>query len=134
MANLLKLAERCERLQGPSLDCNHDIYEALGAIRPVYPGMYWTSPGATTKHYDALVPHYTHEMDAAMLLRPAGWSWQLKTAEHHENGYQFECWVSWGPSAYHRISAQAPTPALAICAGWFRARHRDPVSSQKEPS
>jgi hypothetical protein len=71
---------------------------------------------------DDEIPDFSGSIDAAMTLRPAGWSYQLKTAEHHENGFQFECWVSWGPDAYKRISSQAPTEARAISAGWLRAR------------
>jgi hypothetical protein len=128
--DLKELAGACEKAAGKIRTLDGDIFQALG-------GESWDRAyrsaqipcGApekmATEDARYCAPQYTSSIDAAMTLRPAGWSYQLKTSEHHENGFQFECWVSWGPIAYQRISSQAQSEALAICAGWLRAHLRD---------
>lgn len=129
MSILLELAGRCENLKGPSLDLNEAIYEALGAKRPIYPDMYWTSPDGATKHYDALVPRYTHLIDAAMILIPEGYwttldhfcmsdipgktKWRTFLNRHFEIGDR---------DYLQKSLAVALTPALAVCAAALRAR------------
>lgn len=121
-----EMAGACEKAGGQVRALDGDIFEALGgdAWAKAYARAQLPSGAprdVATRDARYCAPQYTASLDAAMTLRPVGWSYQLKTAEHHENGFQFECWVSWGPTAYHRIKAHAPTEALAICAGWLRA-------------
>lgn len=125
MRSFSELADLCEILKGPSLDCNEAIYEALGALRPVYPNQYWTSPNGTNKHYDALVPRYTHDTHAALLLLPEGWQWQISNrAPSPQGGRAYinnKELQGAGPShltanpKYRGEETTAATPTLALC-------------------
>lgn len=97
--DLLSLATRCEEATGANKMLDEAIYEAVGAV-PI-------------RHHSFVYPHYayTASLDCAMSLVPEGrehdWSliggsyWQAEVADE---------------------SADAATPALALCAAALRAR------------
>lgn len=73
---------------------------------------------------------YTHwkctaSLDSAIALCERvlpGWSIQVRTENHRENGWQADVWCSWGPTAYQRsVAAARPSPALALCLAIVRA-------------
>jgi hypothetical protein len=124
MGELLQLAERCEKAEGPDRATDHAIYEAviiaLGhTITRSDEGFRVEPRGCDyfTTITPAMVLAYTSSLDAALTLVPEGCNW---SAESDGSAHVWK-----GGDYYADISeyGKAATPALALCAAALRARH-----------
>jgi len=100
---LMELARRVEKMSGPSLLIEQEIADAVG------------------HNPRARLPNYTASLDASLTLVPDKWFWRVG----HSTLY-----AGWAhlnrlhPDSCNREdehSAQAATPALALCAAALRA-------------
>ena len=101
-AEMLALADRCEKASGPDRDLERLIWSAVGspAIRPI--------------------PVYTASLDAAMSLVPDGWDCAIYTSDGVAH-------AGCSPSdpdvrTADTDDAMSATAALALCAAALRAR------------
>jgi hypothetical protein len=113
-ATLLALADRCEQAAGPDreLDCYIHAPREGRNIKPER----WIE---TVRVYSHMVPRYTASLDAAVMLVPEGWIYELGRGESGTSralcrmGDERGIWTGW---------AVAATAALALCAAALRAR------------
>lgn len=111
MENLLELAERCEKAEGPSDTL--DVELTLAVFPDSYPA--------------PKLMRYTASLDAALTLVPEGYLWTAATyrAEEDAPPYYADCMspetfsgAEWGEA----FTGQANGPALGLCAAALRAR------------
>ena len=138
---MLELAERCERINGPCRQMDARIVVALGEMpewaRVVHAGrkLVWTRRDhaepvvSIGKHGpDIPVPAFTASLDQAMTLVPEGdgigWQvsgggcagvWRISTDPDDYDASRF-------PAPIWQAAGKAATPALALCAASLRAR------------
>ena len=98
---LLKLAEECEKAEGVNFDLECRIGKAIG------------------RGERQLSPPYTCSLDAALTLLPGPYAWSV------ERRVTFDCEAIVYGHEMHK-SADAATPALAMCAAALRARAATP--------
>ena len=112
---LIALAERVEKLEGPDAKVNADILRALG----------WTEHGfvafTPSGHKAMVIPDYLGSIDAAMLLVPEGWEWQADTLTMGAERDKHAWFRLHRPDYGEQFEAEAATPALALCAAALRA-------------
>jgi hypothetical protein len=130
MSELIKLAERCEKADGPSLDLDKAILKVLGYT---WRGMnYWSSDNESMWKWLAT---FSYSIDAAMTLIPKGFCLaSLGFCEGDEYQPGWHCELLAKPEHYvfvglddsmnfHREDPRRiRTPALALCAAALRAR------------
>lgn len=107
-AELLRLADACEKAGGPNYALECEIAQAIwrGHFRD---GRQKPRPK------DLSVPNYTASMDAAMTLIPDNWKWAIM--RKYPGRYHAGC----GDWAAKPVAVSAKTPALALCAAALRA-------------
>lgn len=104
--NLLELAEKVEKARGADASLNHAIWYRV--VLPEQPEMIGGFPS------------YTGSLDAALLLVPEGYIFNLGNGEM--------CWATVGPKSADFLSRhvaeveRCATPALALCAAALKAR------------
>lgn len=98
-AELLALAERCEKAVKPDRRLDEDI---AYACRTKWPS-----------------PKYTSSVDAASKLLPPFWYWELQRGVVGCGSATIGKEGDWGPIVEY---ISAATPALALCAAALRAR------------
>lgn len=126
--DLLRLAERVEKLEGPDREVDLEIARYRGVT-------VWKRNDDDTGNYETTHWHYTASIDAAMTM--AGQGYHLAFDVHFmddENviryrGYSFRPdWAKWNPhdmAWLNRDGSESPlcaTPALAITSAALRAR------------
>lgn len=141
MNELLELAERVEKAEGPDreLDCllyEMDELRSTGVRLNLVPKMRGTYYGEPTGRYFDVsgpeplelpynAPASTASIDAAMSLVPEGWEGALYWGiEAYPPEAQLETWQMRRDmgEAFEPIKGTAKTPALALCAAALRAR------------
>lgn len=149
MTDLLALAAECEKAEGPDraldakvgaairlcpdLDLSKLLYpdaaefvaEEDGAIRVFAKG----DDGEMRSFHKRGAPRYTASIDAALTLVPEGSVWHVMTdfgglnrAKVGPAGRPSASVYSGGGPGDHFVTADAETPALALCAAALRAR------------
>ncbi len=111
---LIELAERCEAAMGSDRDLDADIARATGwqDVRSEgYGSIRGLRPTGKREH----VMRFTASLDAAMTLVPEGWCFEVT---NYDTFARVRAAVL-GSTSY---SADADTPALALCAAALRAR------------
>jgi hypothetical protein len=116
VSRLLDLAARCQAATGPDQALDEAIERAIGTYSAF---SYYTLGDNDQPNY---VPtRYTASLDAAMQLVPEGASWQMG------RGFSFAWAIVSLPSEDpmtepREMTAEAATPALALCTAALRAR------------
>jgi len=149
--DLLELAERVERLQGPCRETDALIWCALHGKRYIGHNPAWqaygdspltqvefTEPPKRTRLVSGRdLPHalpWTASLDAAMTLVPQRWNWMAGNRNHPaarayvENGQP--AFLGYGHArnpARLWFEVVAATPALALCAAALRSRAQEVV-------
>lgn len=111
--DLLDLAERCEKAEGPDRALDLAIWNASGTRY-------------NTGAYEApCCPHFTASIDAALTLVPEGWLFTVASYRGEDNAQPFyaDCMDE---AVFHgadgdAVTSLAATPALALCAATLRA-------------
>ena len=130
MSELIRLAERCEKADTPSLDLDKSILRALGFT---WRGMnYWSADNETA--WKGLAT-FSYSIDAAITLIPDGFCLaSLGFCEGDEYQAGWHCELVSKPEHYVFVGLDDPmnfhredprrikTPALAVCAAALRAR------------
>jgi len=137
---LLALAERCERAEGPDRELDAEIAVAVlgGEIvwktanytMEQYPARRYASEDHIGGYGNAPVEQYSASLDAAMALVPKETFWRLGHDGAGADPSDFRADVLWfiwpiGPKAsphQRQSKAIAATPALALTAACLRAR------------
>lgn len=125
MADLLLLAEDCERVPEPERSLDGDIAIAIGWTFQKMKGdrqPYYRRPGDTEWFMRSELPKYTSSIDAALTVIPEGWFF----SGLDQQPPAVRVWTE-GNIAYHSPGLDglhAATPALAICAAALRAHAR----------
>lgn len=132
-AEVMELAERCEKASGPDRELDADIYWAVERKRALH--TYNTAAlGLPIRPEDAperlqgglgraavraMAPRYTESVDAVMWLLPAGMDYELKSLAYRKGHGA----TLWEPSSEFNVGrSDAATAALALCAAALRAR------------
>jgi hypothetical protein len=112
---LLALAERCEQAAGPDKELDFTIDNF----------MLKHGPEADRIRNPRYVLPYTASLDAAVTLVPEGYYWQVANGKrrHYEPQACADLFVAHGPNRGDvSFTADAATPALALCVAALRAR------------
>jgi hypothetical protein len=141
-ATLLALADRCEQAAGPDKELDRCIREALGFCTHRKATRYTYQSDSGFECDDCGIdlygkrswPSYTSDLNAAVALVPTEpprnlrigkWWWMMETwSDYCRASVNYEN----GDSAILEESAEAATPALALCAAALRARARAAMS------
>lgn len=122
--DLLALAERCEKAEGPDRELDTEIARYFRVT-------VWKRNDDDTANYETTHWRYTESVDSAASLVPEGWRWMAGHREHpHARAY-----VENGAPAFVGISSRrnpdrqwyevtAANPALALAAASLRAQAR----------
>ncbi len=129
------LADRVERADGASRKLDAEIENLLAGGSAADLAYVLTDIERT-----AAPPPYTGSLDAALMLVPAGWGWDVgdvhpPSEEYNDggrpwceiwirNGYGRECLPGMNKTPSGRHHLNAATPALALTAAALRARAR----------
>lgn len=132
MSEELRLAELCERAEGPDRKLGREVLLACGWTKsqrghflgPLYQ-WHAPSPSRTTfddDHFARYDP--TSSLDAAMTLVPEGWVLSFLSLNNARTTWTAMCWVTdaWTELGEGAPSGEAATPALALCAAALKAR------------
>lgn len=113
-AELLELAERCEKAEGP----DRELDRLIGAT------IYQLEVGRTVPGIEGCYsPEYTASLDAALTLAPEGWPvFHLFNCHLGPDRWIWEADLAPQRSYADILRGQAATPALALCAASLRAR------------
>ena len=111
MSELRRLAERCEKATGPDIGAELTLVHLEDEVKRAVWDLFHLPPRP-----------FLHSIDAAMTLVPEGWTYRLSSAPHRK-GHAADLWppIEPGKGPFVR-RADAPTPALALCAAALRAR------------
>jgi len=141
MSDLTKLADRCEKANGPERELDCLIFEAQHLLLlPIHRGTIDGKP--TGQYFDQdgnqlpeRAPFYTTSIDAAVTLIPDGFCLaSLGFCEDYEYPAGWHCELVAQPEHYVFVGLDDPmnfhredprrirTPALALCAAALRAR------------
>lgn len=131
MSDLLELAERCEKAEGPDRELGREVLLACGwrktqAGHFLGPIFLWSSPDWASSFDDDRFHRHdpTASIDAALTLVPDGTGhdpfWMLKASNpNNPSGCRAEIWAK---DVSRPFRGKAATPALALCAAALRAR------------
>ena len=127
MSEMLELAERCERLEGPNYAIEVEIFKA---IHPEYAdyvqgrgGLVHRFDGSDQRVLSDIRPgNYTASLDSAMTLVPAGSDIMVDNFDGPHNK-RCSASVYSPPSKGTENKGYGKTPALALTAACLRARH-----------
>lgn len=128
MSDLLALAERCEKAEGPDRLLSQAIAEAVGWKCDLgtnwareSASVWWRDPGGNTRD----LPDFSASLDAALSLVPEGCA-PMQDWHHLRDDLPgvlvWECYVQQVSDGHTIGSADAGTPALAMAAAALRAR------------
>lgn len=126
--DLIALAERVEKAEGPDRELNDAIADALfsGKRRNCIKGLSDKEGGSWMWEQNGHVQtalRYTASIDAAMMLAGKDKNWGLEGWEDsYNNQFVYECWVQGSP----RVKGMK-TPALALTAAALRALAQEVV-------
>ncbi len=128
MVDLIELAERCERAEGPDYQLDGDIARAMGwsyRQREGFSHWQWYSQGKTDAPLSegeirVCPPAYTTSIDAALSLVPEGWCFEVTNFDTFATVFA-------GLGSAPKASAGGDTPALALCAAALKARAAHPA-------
>lgn len=111
-AEIIALAERVERAEGPDRWLDSDI--ALSQGWHQLPGDNWIGP-----HAEIVVPDYTASLDAAMTLVPSGFLWTMDSWDGSR--WSAGIWRDRRWLVHTSEKRTSKTPALALTSASLRA-------------
>jgi hypothetical protein len=121
---LLALAARCEA-EAPSRELDAAIFEATSGARAYIKTMPFSAKNAPQDRMITGLPHYTRSLDDDVALIPEGWAWFVEWIGSPFVEGQARLWIPLQRTQHLRVeqvTAEAKTPALALCAAALRAR------------
>lgn len=104
-SDLMELADRCEKLEGPCRETDRAIMASLN-LKPDYAGD-WGTRG----HERPAAFAYTASVDAGVALVPYGWQWSIEKNPTKPA----QAWL-YKVNSYLFFTVTAATPALALTA------------------
>ncbi len=116
MNKLLALADRVEKLTGPSRQIDGEIYATLSGLD--FPAGDNEKGRITRQVRMDCAKFYTGCMDAARSLVPEGWFTKLAMEDRHSHSWRWDLRGGFG----YEVSARAAIPSLAITVSALRAR------------
>jgi hypothetical protein len=116
VSDMLNLAERCEKADGPDRDLDYLIADAIGHGQLRADTLYaWGKAGSTNEPIAALP--YTASINSAISVVPEGYDWAVFRTN---GGLTVHAWCG------SREDMFGDNPALALCAAALRARALTP--------
>jgi hypothetical protein len=148
-ADLLALADRCEKATGPVRALDVEILVAIDWREPEWEegertaremaerhGLPWLVSRAVEGYNSTWrhLPRLTASIDAAMTLVPEGWVLQPGLSEYNQRSWYCGLRSERGAGGRFHTASKAPcaTPALALCAAALRARAAQDQPERKE--